>query len=138
MNSSFCPFFQIKLWSNNVNLAEQDHGFTTNGYTEDYLDVLLQQDNFALIDDTLGVIFYPEYRDCRVIRIPQTYLLSPIAFGMPQGSPYKEIIEYQLTKLKEKGVYERAMSRLVAVAGMQYPIVLLHVRGESVINQFVL
>ena len=56
-----------------------------SSYTPNYLNVLLDLDNQALLDDTLSVIYYPEYRDCRVIRTPKSYFNKPISFGFPVG-----------------------------------------------------
>ena len=73
------------MWKKNVDLENYDHDYTAHGYTPTYLDVLLKEDNFALIDDTISVIGYPEYQDCRVIRIPEQYLNAPVSWGVPKS-----------------------------------------------------
>lgn len=118
-----------------MDLSSQDHGYTSSGYTADYLKVLLEQDDFALIDDTLGVIFYPEYRDCRVIRIPETYLFSPIAFGLPKDSPFKEIIDYEIAKLKEKGVYQRYIERYTRPSFVLFKYILCHPPTNAIYSE---
>ena len=75
-----------EIWDKHVDMGNYVVNSTANGYGPSYLDVLLKQTDFALMDDTLGVTSLAEYKDCRVIRIPKTYLFSPIAFGLPLGT----------------------------------------------------
>ena len=45
-----------------------------------------------------------------MIRIPETYYYMPIAFGLPKNSPFKELINHFVTRMKERGVYDKIVN----------------------------
>ena len=83
----------------------------TNGYSPIYLNAVLEQDNYVLMDDSSAVKVYPQFKNCRVITVPQTYMLNPIAFGYQKNSSLTALFDYFINRMFEKGAFDRIFRR---------------------------
>ena len=48
-----------------------------------------------------------EYLDCEIIALPKKYSNIPMSFGFPKYSPYLEIFNYHIQRLRETGTMSR-------------------------------
>jgi hypothetical protein len=60
-----------------------------------------------------GYIFstYQEYINCEVIAIPAKYDVKPRAYGFQKDSPYLDLFNYMLNKMKEEGTYDKIAAK---------------------------
>eukprot|EP00095_Tigriopus_kingsejongensis_P000205 maker-scaffold41_size498431-snap-gene-3.27 protein:Tk00205 transcript:maker-scaffold41_size498431-snap-gene-3.27-mRNA-1 annotation:"hypothetical protein L798_01404" len=99
------------IWEKNVNQEFDYTPFTSDTYSETYLSVLTDLNEHVLFDDVLTIRYFQAYQDCRVIQIPQTYLRMPMGFGFQKNSPYLEIFNHEIAKMKENGVFARILEK---------------------------
>ncbi|PSN47436.1 Ionotropic receptor 110 [Blattella germanica] len=57
-------------------------------------------------ENTLQNSFRPT-EACQVLALPQTYFKGGMGFGLQRKSPYKDIINYSLMKMKSSGILQR-------------------------------
>ena len=63
------------------------------------------------------LIFRPkqEFVDCKIIAAPGKYDFKPYAIGYQKNSPYAEMLDYHLEKMREAGVLDNIMNRYRAL-----------------------
>ena len=61
-------------------------------------------------------ISLPAYRECKVVMMQETFLPMPMCFGYPKNSSLALLIDHQLLKMRETGVYDLIRKRYKPLA----------------------
>ena len=49
-----------------------------------------------------------EYKECEIIALPRKYEAKPYGFAFQTNSPYLQLFNYYINRLRENGILERA------------------------------
>jgi ABC-type amino acid transport substrate-binding protein len=78
---------------------------------EGLYQALAQGEVEAVLDARMGTLILPANLRSQVQPVGVPFLLDDIAFGLPQGSPYREPINQALVTMRENGEYDRIFDR---------------------------
>lgn len=81
---------------------------------EELIPTILDNPNYLLYEDGLGIRQSPAYLKCDIVNIFGPLRKSQIAWIMPKNSPFFRTFHYHLKKLKESGIVERYQKMYVA------------------------
>ena len=62
-------------------------------------------------DSILHVRARQEFIDCKIIIVPGKYDSKPYAIGYQKNSPYAEMLDYHIEKLRQIGVLDRIQNK---------------------------
>ena len=67
----------------------------------------------------MTIIFYlrstQEYVDCKIIKTPGKYDNKPWAIGYQKNSPYAEMFDYHIEKMRQNGVIDNIQNKYKAL-----------------------
>ena len=75
------------------------------------IDWTLDDGKVANFAPYLNIAFHPKVKACEILVIPGKYALSPYAFGYQKDSPYAEIFDYHIERMRATGVLDKIKTK---------------------------
>ena len=81
--------------------------FKIPGYWAYNLSEFILNDKAAIYGAASHMESTPQFKDCRIVSTPGIYGLRPTGIGYQKNSPYREIFDFNIERMRASGVLDR-------------------------------
>ena len=75
------------------------------------IDFILENPDYTLFDNFIGIKYREKYKSCKIVDIPVKYFPRQFAFTIQKNSEYFDAFNHHLLKMKERGSFQQIIEK---------------------------